>query len=205
MAVSKVNNVNTVVLPKRSKRQLIHRYVDRYRIETGIGLSAVLQLLILLFWFTPKFEGDSLDSLIEEVAFIDNVQIQEPVSESKPTDGDFDLTDKEKLEKKEDPRIAGASDPIVSGATSPVDLTPNARPEYTTEAKSAGVTGTLTLEVVISDTGEVLRVRSVGKTLGSGLEQAAIATYRSKRFSPSRLEGKAITVKVLVPIRFTLN
>ncbi|MCZ8341472.1 MAG: energy transducer TonB [Leptospira sp.] len=198
--------MNQVVTPpRRSKRQRIHRFIDRYRMETGLGLSALIQLLIILFWFTPKFEGDGLDNLVEEVAFIDNVQIQEPVTDSKPTDGDFDLTDKEKVEKKEDPRVAGASDPIVSGATSPVDLSPNVRPEYTSEAKSLGITGTMTLEVVIADTGEVLRVRSVGKTLGGGLEQEAINTYKRKRFSPSILEGKPITVKVLVPIRFTLN
>ncbi|GBF51198.1 TonB-like protein [Leptospira ryugenii] len=197
--------MNTIALPRRSKRQMVHRFIDRYRMEVGLALSVTIQLLVLFFWYTPSFESNSLDDLIEEVAFIDNVQITEPVSESKPTDGDFDLTDKEKEEKKEDPRVAGASDPIVSGATSPVDLTPNVRPEYTDEAKSQGITGTLTLEVVIADTGEVLRVRSVGKTLGAGLEQAAIATYKRKRFSPSILEGKAITVKVLVPIRFTLN
>jgi TonB family protein len=173
--------------------------------ESGLVLSTLIQLSVLFFWFTPSFDTDSLDDLIEEVAFIDNVQITEPVSESKPTDGDFDLTDKEKEEKKEDPRVAGASDPIVSGATSPVDLTPNVRPEYTDEAKSSGITGTMTLEVVIANTGEVLRVRSVGKTLGFGLEQAAITTYKRKKFSPSILEGKPITVKVLVPIRFTLN
>ncbi|TGL56550.1 energy transducer TonB [Leptospira ognonensis] len=173
--------------------------------EAGLLLSALVQLAILFFWFTPNFDSNSLDDLIEEVAFIDNVQITEPTNESKPTDGDFDLTDKEKEEKKEDPRIAGASDPIVSGATSPVDLSPNTRPEYTSEAKSLGITGTMTLEVVISDTGEVLRVRSVGKTLGGGLELEAITTYKRKRFSPSILEGKPITVKVLVPIRFTLN
>lgn len=63
----------------------------------------------------------------------------------------------------------------------------------------------MTLEVIIGNTGEVLRVRSVGKQLGGGLEEEAIKVYRRKRFSPSILEGKAITVKVLVPIRFTLN
>ncbi len=199
------NKLETITLPKRSKRQKVFRFIDRYRMEAGLLLSTIVQLSILFFWFTPNFDSDSLDDLIEEVAFIDNVQITEPTTESKPTDGDFDLTDKEKEEKKEDPRIAGASDPIVSGATSPVDLSPNVRPEYTAEAKSAGITGTMTLEVVISDTGEVLRVRSVGKALGGGLEQEAIATYRRKRFSPSVLEGKPITVKVLVPIRFTLN
>jgi TonB family protein len=205
VAGSKEINVSTLTLPKRSKRQIVHRFIDRYRLEVGLGLSALLQLLILFFWFTPSISTDSLDDLIEEVAFIDNVQITEPVTDSKPTDGDFDLTDKEKEEKKEDPRIAGASDPIVSGATSPVDLSPNVRPEYTDEAKSQGITGTMTLEVVISEKGDVLRVRSVGKSLGGGLEQAAIATYKKKRFAPSILEGKAITVKVLVPIRFTLN
>ncbi|WP_210412841.1 energy transducer TonB [Leptospira ognonensis] len=197
--------METLAIPKRSKRQRVFRFIDRYRMEAGLLLSALVQLAILFFWFTPNFDSNSLDDLIEEVAFIDNVQITEPTNESKPTDGDFDLTDKEKEEKKEDPRIAGASDPIVSGATSPVDLSPNTRPEYTSEAKSLGITGTMTLEVVISDTGEVLRVRSVGKTLGGGLELEAITTYKRKRFSPSILEGKPITVKVLVPIRFTLN
>lgn len=194
-----------LTVTKRTKRQRIHRFIDRYRIEVGLGISAFVQIMIILFWFTPKIETDSLDSLVEEVAFIDNVQITEPVSDAAPTDGDFDLTDKEKVEKKEDPRIAGASDPIVSGATSPVDLSPNIRPGYTEEARANGITGTMTLEVIISERGDVLRVRSVGKNLGYGLDQAAIDTYKQKKFSPSIMEGKAITVKVLVPIRFTLN
>lgn len=194
-----------ISLPNRSTTQKIHRFIDRYRLEVGLVLSATLQALILFFWFTPQIRTDSLDNLIEEVAFIDNLQIQEPVSEAAPTDGDFDLTDKEKIEKKEDPRIAGANDPIVAGATAPVDLTPNIRPEYTEAARANGIIGTLTLEVVIADSGEVLRVRSIGRTLGFGLEEGAINTYKRKRFSPSFLDGKAITVKVLVPIRFTLN
>lgn len=90
----------TVVTQKRSKRERIHRFIDRYRMETGLAISAVLQALIILFWFTPHLETDSLDDLVEEVAFIDNVQIQEPTTDSKPTDGDFDLTDKEKEEKR---------------------------------------------------------------------------------------------------------
>lgn len=190
---------------RRSKRQRIHRFIERYRLEFGIATSAVVQALVIFFWYTPDIEFNRLDRLVEEVAFIDSVSIQEPATESIPEDGDFELTDKEKVEKKVDPRIASASDPIVSGATSPVDLSPNVRPQYTSEARANGITGTMTLEVIISETGEVLRVRSVGRKLGYGLEEAAIATYRRKRFSPSILEGKPITVKVLVPVRFTLN
>jgi TonB family protein len=189
---------------RRTKRQRLHRFIERYRLEFGIAASTLIQALVIFFWYTPSIDFNRLDKLVEEVAFIDSVSIQEP-SESIPEDGDFELTDKEKVEKKLDPRIASASDPIVSGATSPVDLSPNIRPQYTAEARANGVTGTMTLEVIISETGEVLRVRSVGRTLGFGLEDAAIATYRSKRFAPSILEGKPITVKVLVPVRFTLN
>ena len=118
----------------------------------------------------------------------------------------MELTDKKKVQEiKEDPRIAGAEDAAISGATAPIDLTPSIRPEYTDQARAEGITGTLTLEIIIADSGEVLQARSVGKKLGFGLEEQAVSTYRRKRFAPSILEGKAITVKVLVPIRFSLN
>lgn len=179
----------------------LKRFVERYPYESWIGLSFVLQILILLFWYTPTIEFDRLDKLVEEVAFIDNLSIQEP-AEGAPEDGDFELTDT--LKKKEDPRIAGAQDAVISGATAPVDLTPNVIPVFTSDAKAAGISGTTTLEIVIADTGEVLRVRSVGKALGFGLEESAIEAFYKKRYSPSILEGKAITVKVLIPVRFSL-
>ncbi|PJZ53151.1 energy transducer TonB [Leptospira adleri] len=179
----------------------LKRFVERYPYESWIGLSFVLQILILLFWYTPSIEFDRLDKLVEEVAFIDNLSIQEP-AEGAPEDGDFELTDT--LKKKEDPRIAGAQDAVISGATAPVDLTPNVIPVFTSDAKAAGISGTTTLEIVIADTGEVLRVRSVGKALGFGLEESAIEAFYKKRYSPSILEGKAITVKVLIPVRFSL-
>ena len=186
-------------------KERAHRFIDRYRIECGIGLSLFLQLMVLFFWWVPDFNFNRLDNLVEEVAFVDNVAITEPTTEAVPEDGDFDLTDKKKEEKKEDPRIAGAQDAVISGATPPVDLTPNLKPDYTADARAAGVTGTITLEMVIADTGEVLQVRNVGKKLGYGLEESAVIAFRRKRFSPSILEGKAITVKVLVPGLFTLN
>lgn len=193
---------------KKSTKKRILRFIDRNRLNLGITLSTLLQLLIMFFWQTPQIELNKLDHLIEEVAFIDSVSIKDPnVADAPPDDGEIELTEKKKVqdEKKEDPRIAGAEDAAIVGATAPIDLSPNIRPEYTDAARSEGVTGTLTLEVVIADSGEVLQVRSVGRKLGFGLEEAAISTYRKKRFSPSFLDGKPITVKVLVPIRFTLN
>lgn len=66
-----------------------------------------------------------------------------------------------------------------------MDLTPNITPDYPDEARSAGITGTSTLEVIIAENGQVLRVRSVGKSLGFGLDEAAIEAFYKKRYSPS--------------------
>jgi len=192
--------------PKKRKRQIIKRFIDRNRMNLGLSISLIVQLCIILFWRTPDIDfSNKLDHLVEEVTFIDNVQIQEAPGEAPPDDGEIELTEKKKVEVQQDPRIAGAQDAAIVGATAPVDLSPNIKPEYTEQARAEGITGTITLEVIIADTGEVLQVRSVGKKLGAGLEESAIATYKKKRFSPSVLEGKAITVKVLIPIRFSLN
>jgi TonB family protein len=108
-------------------------------------------------------------------------------------------------EDQEDPRAASAANPYIGGATMPVDLTPDIAPAYTPEAKAAGVQGTVTLEIVVSDDGRVLRARSVGKRLGHGLEEAAAAAFRQKRFTPSMKDGQPITVKFYQPVRFVLN
>lgn len=105
----------------------------------------------------------------------------------------------------EDPRAASAANPYIGGATMPVDLTPEIAPVYTQAAKDAGVTGTVTLEIVVSDDGRVLRARPVGKRLGHGLEESAAAAFKQKRFQPSMKDGQAITVKFYQPVRFVLN
>ena len=192
-------------IPKRrSKREIVHRFIDRNRLNVGISLSFIIQLFVVLFWFVPDIKFNTLEKFVEEVAFVDSVAITENVSDS-PNDGDVELTDKLNKEEKVDPRISGAQDAILSGATAPIDLDPSTKPDYTDEARAEGITGTMTIEIVIADTGEVLQVKSVGKKLGFGLEEQAIRTYRKKRFQPSVLDGKPITVKVLVPVRFTLN
>ena len=198
------NQNNPEVRPRRSKRAIVHRFIDRNRMNVGLTISTILQLLVLFFWYTPDLKFNSLDKFVDEVAFVDSVSITENVADT-PTDGDVELADQLKKEIKEDPRIAGAQDAILSGATAPIDLSPSIKPDYTDEARAAGIEGAMTLEIVIADSGEVLQVRSVGKKFGFGLEEQAIKVYRTKKFSPSILDGKAITVKVLVPIRFTLN
>ncbi|TGK05131.1 energy transducer TonB [Leptospira langatensis] len=190
------------VAEETTSKSKLRKFIDRYRIEFWVTTSVVLQLLVFSLWYVPTFPSNRLEKLVDEVAFVDNLVIQDP-NQGAPDDGDFEETDT--LKKKEDPRIAGAQDQVISGATSPIDLSPNVIPQYTKDAQAAGITGTITIEVVIADTGEVLRVRNIGKSLGFGLENAAIEAFYKKKYSPSILEGKPITVKVLVPVRFQLN
>ncbi|EJO80124.1 energy transducer TonB [Leptospira interrogans] len=190
---------STITIVKKNR---LRRWIDRYRMEFFLSVSFLLQIFILFFWYTPSIQFDRLDRLVDEVAFVDNLVIQEPNVGEAADDGEFEVTDT--IKKKEDLRIAGAQDAIISGATAPVDLTPNITPDYPNEARSAGITGTSTLEVIIAENGQVLRVRSVGKSLGFGLDEAAIEAFYKKRYSPSILEGKPITVKVLIPVRFSL-
>lgn len=104
-----------------------------------------------------------------------------------------------------DPRIGTAQNHLMANATAPIDLNPSVTPEYTARARAAGIEGTIILELIISDEGEVLRAKPVGKTLGMGLEQSAIACYERKRYKPSmNSDGKTITVKIYQPVRFEL-
>ncbi|MDY6932914.1 MAG: TonB family protein [Spirochaetota bacterium] len=104
-----------------------------------------------------------------------------------------------------DPRIGTAVNPVISNATAPIDLNPEIMPSYTAAARSYGIEGTVILELIISDEGEVLRARSVGKKLGYGLERMAIKCYEGKRYKPSiDSDGKKITVKIFQPVRFQL-
>jgi TonB family protein len=104
-----------------------------------------------------------------------------------------------------DPRIGTAVIPATVNSTMPVDLNPELEPEYTTQARSAGVEGFVTLEVVISDDGRVLRARPVGKKLGHGLDESAARCWQRKNFKPSvNSDGEPITVKMYFRVKFTL-
>ena len=104
-----------------------------------------------------------------------------------------------------DPRIAGAANPIISNATAPIDLNPEIMPMYTSVARSNGIEGSIILELIISEKGQVLRARPVGKPLGYGLEQKAVDCYKRKKFKPSMNKEKdPITVKIYQPVRFVL-
>ncbi len=68
------------------------------------------------------------------------------------------------------------------------------------EVMAAGITGSVTLELVVDETGRV----TVVKVLGSvpGLDATAVATARLWRFAPAMLNGRPISVRFPAIVKF---
>lgn len=76
------------------------------------------------------------------------------------------------------------------------------KPVYPAEALAQGLRGIVILDLLIDATGHVASttvVRSV-----PGLDEAAIAAARQWEYEPTRVAGKAVSVRMTVPITFTL-
>jgi protein TonB len=86
----------------------------------------------------------------------------------------------------------------------PPRLLREVKPVYTDDGRRRGVEGDVVLEIVVTRSGSVDRVRIV-RGLGAGLDQNAIAAVRQWRFDPARRQGAAVDVVVEVSVGFRLR
>ncbi|HEV3469273.1 MAG TPA: energy transducer TonB, partial [Pyrinomonadaceae bacterium] len=99
-------------------------------------------------------------------------------------------------EKNEAPKKTPVSGGVLNSKA--IDLP---RPTYPPTARSAGVYGTVTVEVTIDERGSVSEVRVLnGHPL---LHQAAITAARQAKFSPTVLSGEPVRVKGTINYNFT--
>lgn len=181
----------------------------------SVWLAGLLLALSLFFTLVNVHWGPSDEELDRLAVTVDFGDVVQPFKkkEAKPREeidevfGNEFIKDKTIDPNQEDPRIATAVNAAVGDIAPPVDMTPGLIPQYTPQARSAGIEGSVTLEVVIADDGRILRVKPVGKKLGLGLDEAAAATYRQKKFKPavSRTSGKPIVSKYYERVKFVLN
>ncbi|MCW5889768.1 MAG: energy transducer TonB [bacterium] len=87
--------------------------------------------------------------------------------------------------------------------TAPVPAPGNPTPVYPDEARRRGLEGVVEVEAEVLPTGSVgnARVRTGGEPLGS----AALAAVRQWQFQPARRDGKAVSARVVIPVRFRLE
>jgi protein TonB len=86
----------------------------------------------------------------------------------------------------------------------PAKLGAGAAPAYTAQALAAGVESDVPLELVIDANGAVASARALHH-VGYGLEEAALRSVRSYRFTPARRAGVSVAVRMRWLMRFQLQ
>ena len=89
------------------------------------------------------------------------------------------------------------------GVTAPV-VVREVKPQYTAEARKAGIQGVVMLDCVVETDGRVGDV-TVTKSLDEGLDQSAVKAARQWRFEPGKRDGKAVRVRITLEMTFTLK
>jgi len=90
-----------------------------------------------------------------------------------------------------------------SGVDAP-RLVREVRALYTDEARRRSIEGDVVLEVIVTESGSVDRVK-VLRGLGSGLDQNAMAAVRQWRFNPARRQGVPVDVVVEISVEFRMR
>jgi protein TonB len=89
-----------------------------------------------------------------------------------------------------------------------LDQVPVARaqiaPNYPFEMRRAGITGTVTLEFIVSSSGDVVACQVV-KSSQREFEQPAIQAVSKWKFKPGRKGGRAVNTRCQIDIPFTLS
>jgi len=89
------------------------------------------------------------------------------------------------------------------GVPSPTQTTKSVRAEYPSDARAAGIQGTVQLETIIDADGKVATVRVVHSI--PGLDEAAIEAAKQWEFTPPLLNGVPTPVLVTMVMNFTLK
>jgi TonB family protein len=89
-------------------------------------------------------------------------------------------------------------------ADRPVEIVYKPTPEYTEEARSARVEGTVSLELEFTAAGDV-RVLRVVRGLGHGLDEAAQRAAVRIRFKPAQSDDRPVDSRATVHITFRLS
>jgi protein TonB len=76
-------------------------------------------------------------------------------------------------------------------------------PSYPEEAKAARASGTVTVQIVVDETGKVISASAVaGHPL---LQKAAVAAARQSTFTPTKPSGQPVKVSGVVTYKFVLQ
>ncbi len=175
-----------------------------------VGLVVLLHLLVFASYF---LQPESPAVLVNEMSIsFANMQMQQAdiAPQPKPKPREPEPEPAEELAPKEEPVLQDAAtpeSPVVLDAEPDyrADYLNNPKPPYPRVASRMGYHGKVVLDVEVLPegiAGDIKLHQSSGYDI---LDNAAIQTVKTWRFSPGRLFGQVTTRRILVPIRFSLE
>jgi protein TonB len=99
-------------------------------------------------------------------------------------------------------KAGGGLTPLAEIDSGPMPLD-EVRIPYPAQARTDGIEGTVTLLIVVDDTGTVTRAKVLGGP-GHGVNEAALEAIRRFRFKPARRGGQAVSVETRFAYTFEL-
>jgi protein TonB len=187
---------------------------ENYPLHERLSVVALVVLLHLLMFVAYLLQPESPAVLVNEMSIsFANMQIQQAdvVPQPKPKLHEPDPVPSEEPAAKEvaPPVLQAASppSPVVLDAEPDfkADYLNNPRPPYPTVARRMGYHGKVVLDVEVlaeGRAGEVKLHQSSGYDI---LDNAALQTVKTWRFTPARHFGQDVTQRFLVPIKFSLE
>jgi protein TonB len=132
------------------------------------------------------------------------------------------LFSEEKIHQEEDPQtddIESLTEPTdehtspdsnaTDGAANFIEATPlykrNPPPQYPATARRRGYQGTVTLEVLVTESGTVQKIKIFESSGSPVLDNAAITAVTNWFFSPATRMGQPIAMWVMIPVQFILR
>ena len=91
----------------------------------------------------------------------------------------------------------------VGDGTSPPRPTYTPEPEFSEEARHARFQGVVVMKVVVSKTGNIVRIK-LQRALGKGLDENAMEGVKQWRFDPATRKGQPVAVEMNIEVAFHL-
>ncbi len=214
---------------KKNPKADLKRKYKRY-IETSMIIA--LAFLIIAFKASPKSFGNNIkQEAPQELIDVEDVEITKQESAPPPPPKPPIPMEAPNDNVLEDIEISGTDlivDEIVKAPPAPIEekaeeIVPDffisveempkpiggikaifEKIEYPKMAKITGIQGKVTVLAYVDENGTVTKVELV-KGIGGGCDEEALNAVSQTKFNPGKQRGKAVRVKVAIPILFKLN
>ena len=176
-----------------------------------VGVVVLLHVAVFAsYWLQPEAPAVLVNEM--SISFA-NMQMQQAdvIPQPKPKPREPDPV------PSEEPAVKEVAQPVQQEATPPspvvldaepdykADYLNNPRPPYPMVARRMGYHGKVVLDVEVLSEGKAGDVKLHQSSGYDILDNAALQTVKTWRFTPARRFGQAVTQRFLVPIKFSLE